>query len=169
MCQHSWKVITFTRSKTPSADQRSLVHHSCMAERWMHSGQTVHSKVALWNNELLLIELSGAISGSTKCPFVSFFAATTLWTTNHCCKKGNDATILTILGRNMHNIVSSRRCRNEEWRRCLIWPEKQRQHEMPTVYIEHWLQQPCCKPEAFYPRLYPHAQGNNIKPQLPLF
>lgn len=47
MCQHSWKVPTLTRSKTPLENQRHLAHYSCTAERWMRSVQTVHSIVAL--------------------------------------------------------------------------------------------------------------------------
>lgn len=47
MCQHSWKVITVSRSKTSSADQRHLAHYPCTAERWRHSFQTVHSTVTL--------------------------------------------------------------------------------------------------------------------------
>lgn len=89
MCQHSWKVIPLSRSKTPSADQRRLAHYSCAAERWRHAVQTVAGVVTpLWNNEFLMIEFSGAISGSTRCPFVFFFAVTAqMWTTNHWNKE----------------------------------------------------------------------------------
>lgn len=85
MCQHSWKVIPLSGSKTPLADQRRLAHYSCAAERWRHAVQTVHSVVTpLCNNEFLMIEFSAAISGSTRCPFVFFFAVTArMWTTNH--------------------------------------------------------------------------------------
>lgn len=132
-CQHSWKVSTFTRSKTPSADQRRFVHHSCTAERRMHRAKLYTAKLP---SETMNCSWFSSLGQFQARLSVLLFPSLLQqhferWITTAIKKRRHHFN--NMGQKKMHNIVSSRRGRSEELRRCLIWTETQTHPKMPTV------------------------------------